>query len=70
MTRKPDAAPDEPEPPGGGRAAERLRQFERARGRPGPPETPEVGTDEPVACPDAADDRSPDEGEEDTAPSS
>ena len=39
MTRKPDADPDEPTPPGG-HAAERLRQFERARGWPARPGTP------------------------------
>lgn len=40
MPRKPDADPDEPEPPGG-RAAERLRQFERARGLSGPQDLPD-----------------------------
>lgn len=40
MTRKPDADPDEPEP-AGGRAAERLRQFERARGLPDPADLPD-----------------------------
>jgi hypothetical protein len=40
VTRKPDADPDESEPPGG-RAAERLRQFERARGLPDPAELPD-----------------------------
>lgn len=39
MTRKPGADSDEPEPPGG-HAAERLRQFQKARGSSGPPEVP------------------------------
>jgi hypothetical protein len=39
VTRRPDADPDEPEPPGG-HAAERLRQFQQARGSSGPPEVP------------------------------
>ena len=40
VTRKPGADPEEPEPPGG-RAAERLRQFERARGLPDPADLPD-----------------------------
>jgi hypothetical protein len=39
VTRKPGADSDEPEPPGG-HAAERLRQFQKARGSSGPPEVP------------------------------
>lgn len=65
MTRtskdQPAPVPGEPEPPGG-RAAERLREFEQARGL-GDEEPPEgEGEAEPRHVPDAS---SPGEGDED-----
>ena len=53
VTRTPDADPDEPEPPGG-RAAERLRQFERARGLPDLPGGPRESGPDVDPQPDAA----------------
>ena len=44
VTRKPGEDPDEPEPLGG-HAAERLRQFQKARGSSGPPEVPAESDD-------------------------
>ena len=70
MTRKPGADPDEPEPPGG-RAAERLRQFERARGLPDMPGGPRESGPDVEPQPDAADsgerDGEDDGGDEDEA---
>jgi hypothetical protein len=55
VTRKPGADPDEPELPGG-RAAERLRQFERARGLPDLPGGPRESGPDVDPQPDADED--------------
>lgn len=46
MTRRPDNSEQGPPPQEGGHAAERLRQFEAARGRRGPAEPEETAHDD------------------------